>query len=181
MLQRLGGRMRHHPQDRRRRFTDQMRQVVTHAKDEARQLGHDHVGTEHLLLGLLRTGDDGLASACLGLQGISLAAVCAQVEQTSSPGGSLLPQHLALTPRAKTALDLALREALQLGHDYVGGEHLLLGLIQQGEGAAVQALVELGADPPALRQKLLDELGADPQLVELLAAYSLIVSQDPAS
>ena len=177
MLQRLGGRARHHPHDRRRRFTDQMRQVVTHAKDEARRLGHDHVGTEHLLLGLLRTGD-GLASACLGLQGISLAAVRAQVEQTSSLGGSLLTQHLALTPRAKTALDLALREALQLGHDYVGGEHLLLGLLQQEEGAAVQALVELGADPPALRQKLLDKLGADPQLVELLAAYSLIVGSE---
>jgi ATP-dependent Clp protease ATP-binding subunit ClpC len=97
------------------------------------------------------------------------------------PARSGRAHAIALTPRAKTALGLALREALQLGHDSVGGEHLLLGLIQQGEGAAVQALVELGADAPALRQKLLDKLGADPQLVELLAAYSLIVSQDPAS
>ena len=134
------------------RFTDRARRVVVLAQEEARLLNHNYIGTEHILLGLIHEGE-GVAAKALESLGISLEAVRSQVEEIIGQGGSSPSGHIPFTPRAKKVLELSLREALQLGHNYIGTEHILLGLIREGEGVAAQVLVKLGADlvpgPPA--------------------------------
>jgi ATP-dependent Clp protease ATP-binding subunit ClpC len=127
------------------RFTDRARRVVVLAQEEARMLSHNYIGTEHILLGLIHEGE-GVAAKALESLGISLEAVRAQVEEIIGQGQQAPSGHIPFTPRAKKVLELSLREALQLGHNYIGTEHILLGLIREGEGVAAQVLVKLGAD-----------------------------------
>src|SRR3712207_9278810 len=119
------------------RFTDRARRVVVLAQEEARLLNHNYIGTEHILLGLIHEGE-GVAAKALESLGISLEAVRSQVEEIIGQGGSSPSGHIPFTPRAKKVLELSLREALQLGHNYIGTEHILLGLIREGEGVAAQ-------------------------------------------
>jgi ATP-dependent Clp protease ATP-binding subunit ClpC len=142
------------------RFTDRARRVVVLAQEEARLLNHNYIGTEHILLGLIHEGE-GVAAKALESLGISLEAVRAQVEEIIGQGGSSPSGHIPFTPRAKKVLELSLREALQLGHNYIGTEHILLGLIREGEGVAAQVLVKLGADLSRVRQ----------QVIQLLSGY----------
>ncbi|NBO55139.1 MAG: ATP-dependent Clp protease ATP-binding subunit, partial [Actinobacteria bacterium] len=142
------------------RFTDRARRVVVLAQEEARLLNHSYIGTEHILLGLIHEGE-GVAAKALEALGISLEAVRAQVEEIIGQGGSSPSGHIPFTPRAKKVLELSLREALQLGHNYIGTEHILLGLIREGEGVAAQVLVKLGADLSRVRQ----------QVIQLLSGY----------
>jgi ATP-dependent Clp protease ATP-binding subunit ClpC len=135
--------------------------VVVLAQEEARLLNHNYIGTEHILLGLIHEGE-GVAAKALESLGISLEAVRAQVEEIIGHGGSAPSGHIPFTPRAKKVLELSLREALQLGHNYIGTEHILLGLIREGEGVAAQVLVKLGADLSRVRQ----------QVIQLLSGYA---------
>ena len=121
---------------------------------------HTYIGTEHILLGLIHEGE-GVAAKALESLGISLEAVRSQVEEIIGQGGSSPSGHIPFTPRAKKVLELSLREALQLGHNYIGTEHILLGLIREGEGVAAQVLVKLGADLSRVRQ----------QVIQLLSGY----------
>src|SRR5262245_56117428 len=139
------------------RFTDRARRVVVLAQEEARQLSHSYIGTEHVLLGLIHEGE-GVAAKALESLGISLEAVRGQVEEIIGRGGSSPSGHIPFTPRAKKVLELSLREALQLGHNYIGTEHILLGLIREGEGVAAQVLVKLGADLSKVRQTVIQLL-----------------------
>ncbi len=143
------------------RFTDRARRVVVLAQEEARLLNHNYIGTEHILLGLIHEGE-GVAAKALESLGISLEAVRAQVEEIIGHGGQAPSGHIPFTPRAKKVLELSLREALQLGHNYIGTEHILLGLIREGEGVAAQVLVKLGADLSRVRQ----------QVIQLLSGYA---------
>jgi ATP-dependent Clp protease ATP-binding subunit ClpC len=137
------------------RFTERARRVVVLAQDEARMLNHNYIGTEHILLGLIHEGH-GLAAKALESLGISLDAVRQQVEEIIGHGQQQPPQgHIPFTPRAKKVLELSLREALQLGHTYIGTEHILLGLIREGEGVAAQVLVGLGVDLNRARQQVI--------------------------
>jgi len=136
------------------RFTDRARRVVVLAQEEARLLNHNYIGTEHILLGLIHEGE-GVAAKALESLGISLEAVRNQVEEIIGQGGSSPSGHIPFTPRAKKVLELSLREALQLGHNYIGTEHILLGLIREGEGVAAQVLVKLGADLSRVRQQVI--------------------------
>ncbi len=142
------------------RFTDRARRVVVLAQEEARLLNHNYIGTEHILLGLIHEGE-GVAAKALESLGISLDAVRGQVEEIIGQGGAAPSGHIPFTPRAKKVLELSLREALQLGHNYIGTEHILLGLIREGEGVAAQVLVKLGADLSRVRQ----------QVIQLLSGY----------
>ena len=139
------------------RFTDRARRVVVLAQEEARMLHHNDIGTEHILLGLIGEGE-GVAAKALESLGISLEAVRQQVEEIIGRGQQAPPGHIAFTPRAKKVLELALREAQQLGHNYIGTEHILLGLIREGEGVAAQVLVKLGADLERVRQQVIQLL-----------------------
>jgi ATP-dependent Clp protease ATP-binding subunit ClpA len=141
-------------------FTDRARRVVVLAQEEARLLNHDYIGTEHFLLGLIHEGE-GVAALALESLGIRLEAVRSQVEEIIGQGQSAPVGHIPFTPRAKKVLELSLREALQLGHNYIGTEHILLGLVREGEGVAAQVLVKLGADLPRVRQ----------QVIQLLSGY----------
>jgi hypothetical protein len=143
------------------RFTDRARRVVVLAQEEARLLNHNHIGTEHILLGLIHEGE-GVAYLALTELGISLDAVRAQVEAEIGQGSEAPSGHIPFTPRAKKVLELSLREALGLSHNYIGTEHILLGLIREGEGVAARVLVGLGADLDRVRQ----------QVVQLLAGYA---------
>ncbi len=136
------------------RFTDGARRVVVLAQEEARTLSHDYVGTEHILLGLIHEGE-GVAAKALESLGISLEGVREQVQEILGPGRQALSGHIPFTPRAKNVLELSLREALQLGHDYIGTEHILLGLIREGDCVAAQVLGRLGADPDRVRVQVL--------------------------
>ena len=137
------------------RFTDRARRVVVLAQEEARKLGHNYIGTEHILLGLISEGE-GVAAKALSSLDVSLEAVRAEVENTIGQGQqSSTGQHIPFTPRAKKVLEYSLREALQLGHAYIGTEHILLGLIREGEGVAAQVLVKLGADLNRVRQQVI--------------------------
>jgi ATP-dependent Clp protease ATP-binding subunit ClpC len=127
------------------RFSDRARRVVVLAQEEARTLNHNYIGTEHILLGLIHEGD-GVAARSLESLGISLDAVRQQVEEIIGRGQQAPSGHIPFTPRAKKVLELSLREALQLGHGYIGTEHILLGLLREGDGVAAQVLVRLGAD-----------------------------------
>ena len=139
------------------RFTDRARRVVVLAQDEARALNHTYIGTEHLLLGLIHEGE-GVAAKALESMEISLDAVRAQVVEMIGEGQSAPSGHIPFTPRAKKVLELSLREALQLGHSYIGTEHILLGLLREGEGVAAQVLTKLGADLSAVRQTVMQML-----------------------
>jgi ATP-dependent Clp protease ATP-binding subunit ClpC len=130
------------------------------AQEEARMLNHNYIGTEHILLGLIHEGE-GVAAKALEALGISLEAVRSQVEEIIGQGQQAPSGHIPFTPRAKKVLELSLREALQLGHNYIGTEHILLGLIREGEGVAAQVLVKLGADLNRVRQ----------QVIQLLSGY----------
>jgi ATP-dependent Clp protease ATP-binding subunit ClpC len=142
------------------RFTDRARRVVVLAQEEARMLNHNYIGTEHILLGLIHEGE-GVAAKALESLGISLEAVRQQVEEIIGQGQQAPSGHIPFTPRAKKVLELSLREALQLGHNYIGTEHILLGLIREGEGVAAQVLGKLGADLNRVRQ----------QVIQLLSGY----------
>ena len=136
------------------RFTDRARRVVVLAQEEAGMLNHNYIGTEHLLLGLIGEGE-GVAAKALQSLGISLDAVRQQVEEIIGQGQQAPSGHIPFTPRAKKVLELADREARALGHNYVGTEHLLLGLIREGDGVAAQVLVNLGADLNRVRQQVI--------------------------
>ena len=143
------------------RFTDKARRVVVLAQEEARMLNHDYIGTEHLLLGLLQEGK-GVGAKALEALGITHEAVRQQVEEVIGRGKQApRASHIPFTPQAKKALELSLREALQIGHNYIGTEHILLGLIREADGPAAQVLVGLGADLDRVRQ----------QVIELLHGY----------
>ena len=136
------------------RFTDRARRVVVLAQEEAKMLNHNYIGTEHILLGLIHEGE-GVASKALEQLGVSLDAVREQVQEIIGQGQQAPTGHIPFTPRAKKVLELSLREALQLGHNYIGTEHILLGLIREGEGVAAQVLVKLGADLARVRQTVI--------------------------
>ena len=160
------------------RFTDRARRVVVVAQDESRSLGHDYIGTEHILLGLIREGE-GVAAQALASLGVSLEAARQQVEEIAGRGSRQVPGHIPFTPRAKKALELSLREAMHLGRNYIGTEHILLGLIREGEnegegegeGVAVQVLTRLGADPDRTRQQVIRLLHGPPA-AETVAEYT---------
>ncbi|MGH9063381.1 MAG: ATP-dependent Clp protease ATP-binding subunit [Acidimicrobiales bacterium] len=139
------------------RFTDRARRVLVLAQEEARLLNHNFIGTEHILLGLIHEGE-GVAAKALESLGISLEAVREKVEETIGPAGTSPAGSPPFTPRAKKVLELSLREALQLGHNYIGTEHMLLGLVREGEGVAAQVLVTLGADLSRVRQQVISLL-----------------------
>ena len=139
------------------RFTDRARRVVVLAQEEARMLQHNYIGTEHLLLGLIHEGE-GVAAKALESLGIGLEAVRQQVEEIIGRGQHASSGHIPFTPRAKKVLELALRESIQLGHNYIGTEHILLGLIREGDGVAAQVLVRLGADLNRTRQQVIEVL-----------------------
>jgi len=143
------------------RFTDRARQVVVLAQEEARLLDHNYIGTEHLLLGLIQEAE-GVAAKVLESLDISLESVRLQVEAMIGRGKGTPTGNIPFTPRAKKVLELSLREALQLGHNYIGTEHILLGLIREGEGVAAQVLQKLGASLDVVRQKV----------IELLSGYT---------
>ena len=141
------------------RFTDRARRVVVLAQEEARLHNHSYIGTEHILLGLLHEGD-GVAARALESMGIALEAVRSQVEEIIGEGALSPSDHLPFTPRAKKVLELSLREAMQLGHNYIGTEHILLGLVREGEGVAAQVLVKLGADLSRVRRHVIQLLSS---------------------
>ncbi|MBW1639984.1 MULTISPECIES: ATP-dependent Clp protease ATP-binding subunit [Microbacterium] len=143
------------------RFTDRARRVVVLAQEEAKMLNHNYIGTEHILLGLIHEGE-GAAAKALESLGISLDAVREQVQDIIGQGQQQPTGHIPFTPRAKKVLELSLREALQLGHNYIGTEHILLGLIREGEGVAAQVLVKLGADLNKVRQQVIQMLSGSP-------------------
>jgi ATP-dependent Clp protease ATP-binding subunit ClpC len=135
-------------------FTDRARRVMVLAQQEARMLNHDYVGTEHLLLGLIREGE-GFAAKALESLGISLDAVRQQVEEITGQGQQAPSGRIPFTPRAKKVLELSLREAMHLAHHYIGTEHILLGLVREGDGVAAQVLVNLGADLNRVREQVI--------------------------
>jgi ATP-dependent Clp protease ATP-binding subunit ClpC len=164
------------------RFTDRARRVVVLAQEEARMLDHNYIGTEHILLGLIHEGE-GVAAKALDSMGIGLDAVRQEVGEIIGRGQDAPSGHIPFTPRAKKVLELSLREALQLGHTYIGTEHILLGLIREGDGVAAQVLVRLGADLDRTRQQVIQLLhgyqagairirpGADP-VADRLASFA---------
>ena len=141
------------------RFTDRARRVVVLAQEEARLLNHNYIGTEHILLGLIHEGE-GVAAQALESLKISLDSVRKEVESIIGQGGSTPSGHIPFTPRAKKILELSLREALKLKHNYIGTEHILLGLLREGEGVAAQVLVKLGAGLPRVREQVIQLLEA---------------------
>jgi ATP-dependent Clp protease ATP-binding subunit ClpC len=162
------------------RFTDRARRVVVLAQEEARMLQHNYIGTEHLLLGLVHESE-GVAAKALESLGIGLEAVRQQVQEIIGQGKQAPSGHIPFTPRAKKVLELSLREAIQLGHSYIGTEHILLGLIREGDGVAAQVLVRLGADLNRTRQRVIDMLhghrvvrvgGAEEDLADQLASIA---------
>jgi ATP-dependent Clp protease ATP-binding subunit ClpC len=139
------------------RFTDRARRVVVLAQDEARMLNHNYIGTEHILLGLIHE-NEGVGAKALESMGVTLDAVRDQVRDIIGEGNQAPTGHIPFTPRAKKVLELSLREALQLGHNYIGTEHILLGLLREGEGTAVKVLSRLKAEPAAVRQEVIERL-----------------------
>ena len=155
------------------RFTDRARRVIVLAQEEARLLNHNYIGTEHLLLGLAREGQD-VAATALERLGIRLEALRSQVEEIIGRGPRAPSGHVPFTPRAKKVLELSLREAKELGHDYIGTEHLLLGLIREGEGVAAQVLVKLGADLSRARGQVIELLSGHAGAVQAGARTRLV-------
>jgi ATP-dependent Clp protease ATP-binding subunit ClpC len=146
------------------RFTEKARRVVVLAQEEARMLNHNYIGTEHLLLGLLHEGE-GVGAKALESLGVSLEAVRRQVEEIIGQGQAAPPPHIPFTPRAKKVLELSLRESKQLGHNYIGTEHILLGVIREGEGVAAQVLQKLGAELGRVREQVVQQLSGFAQSV----------------
>jgi ATP-dependent Clp protease ATP-binding subunit ClpC len=146
------------------RFTERARQVVVLAQDEARLLKHNYIGTEHLLLGLLRE-EDSPASAVLQSLGIELEEVRARVAEIIGPGESEVSGQIPFTPRAKKVLELSLREAISFGHNYIGTEHILLGIVRENDGIASQIMLGLGADAEMVRDAVIRNvpMGSRPQ------------------
>jgi hypothetical protein len=168
------------------RFTNRARRVVVLAQEEARVLNHNYIGTEHLLLGLIHEGE-GVAAQVLESLGISLEAVRREVEEVVGEGTEAPTGHIPFTPRAKRVIELSLREALQLRCHYIGTEHILLGLIREGQGMAAQVLVKLGADLPGVRQQVVQLLAegraeveaADENLeAEIVAAIDTVFTEN---
>ena len=143
------------------RFTERARRVMVLAQEEARLLNHNFIGTEHLLLGLIHEGE-GVAAKALEQLGISLEAVREKVEETMGAPSTAAGGSPPFTPRAKKVLELSLREALQLGHNYIGTEHILLGLVREGEGVAARVLVDLGADLFRVRLQVMGLISGRP-------------------
>jgi ATP-dependent Clp protease ATP-binding subunit ClpC len=143
------------------RFTDRARRVVVLAQEEARMLNHDYIGTEHILLGLIHEGD-GVAARAIESLNISLADVRRQIEEIIGKGQTSPTGHIPFTPRAKKVLEFSLREALELGHNYIGTEHILLGLVREGEGVAAQVLERFGVTMDRVRRTV----------IELLSGYA---------
>src|ERR1051326_2036853 len=144
------------------KFTERVRKVMYLSREEAARLQHDYIGTEHLLRGVIREGE-GIAATVLNNLGLDLDQIRQAVESVVSPsGGTLTLGEIPFTPRAKRVLELAVDEARQLGHNYVGTEHLLLGLIREGEGVAARVLAELGLDRKKVREETLKLLGGSP-------------------
>ena len=142
------------------RFTDRARRVVVRAQEEARRLDHSYLGTEHLLLGLIHESIGGVAAKALESLGIGQETVRQQVEEVTGRGEQAPSGHIPFTPQAKKVLELALQESRALGHNYIGTEHILLGLIREGDGVAAQVLSGLGVDLDGAREqviRLLDE------------------------
>jgi len=161
------------------RFTDGARRVMVLAQEEARMLNHDNVGTEHILLGLMHEGE-GVAAKALESLGVSLEVVRRQVEEVMGQGQRAVGGQIPFTPRAKKVLELSLREALQLGHNYIGPEHILLGLVRENESVAAQILVRLGADVNRVRQQVIQLLSGHDEGVapaEAAPATSLVLDQ----
>ncbi len=136
------------------RFTERARQVVVLAQDEARRLRHNYIGTEHLLLGLLRE-EEGLAARVLESLDITVEEVRAQVARIVGQGDEIMTSQIPFTPRAKKVLELGMQEALALGHNYIGTEHLLLGLVRENEGVASRVLLDFDADADTIRNKVI--------------------------
>ena len=136
------------------RFTERARQVVVLAQDEARALKHNYIGTEHILLGLLRE-EEGLAARVLESLDITVEEVRAQVARIVGQGDEVTTGQIPFTPRAKKVLELALREALSLGHNYIGTEHILLGLVRENEGVAARILLDFDADAEKIRNEII--------------------------
>jgi ATP-dependent Clp protease ATP-binding subunit ClpC len=142
------------------RFTERARKVIILAKEEARRFNHDYIGTEHILLGLVREGE-GVAATVLQKLGVSLENIRLEIEKLVQPGpATQIMGDIPFTPRAKKALELAVEEARALGHNYIGTEHLLLGLIREGEGVASQVLLNLGLDLERVRNEIMEILGS---------------------
>jgi ATP-dependent Clp protease ATP-binding subunit ClpA len=139
------------------RFSDRARRVVVLAQEEARMLEHDYIGTEHILLGLIHEGE-GIAARSLRALDIDLETVRGEIEALIGRGQQPVPGHIPFTPRAKKSLELALREMVHLGHDYIGTEHLLLGLIREGDGVAAQVLRQRGVELTRVRQEVIRQL-----------------------
>src|SRR5215472_6431872 len=150
------------------RFTDRARRVVVLAQQEARMLSHNYIGTEHLLLGLLHDGG-GTAASALESLGVTLDAAREQVREIIGEGEQPQQGHIPFTPRAKKVLELSLREALSLGDDHIGTEHLLLGLLEEADGAGAQVVARLGASRRAVRDKVIELTGAAPDPAALEA------------
>ncbi len=159
------------------RFTDRARRVVVLAQEEAKNLNHNYIGTEHVLLGLIRE-EEGVAAQALETLGISLDEVRDQVKDIIGMGQVEPTGHIPFKPRAKKVLELALREALQLGHNYIGTEHILLGIIREGEGVGAQVLVKLGAGLAVVRQVVIQLLLPGP-VKELIALHETTEDQAP--
>ena len=140
------------------RFTDRSRQVVVLAQEEARAFKHNYIGTEHILLGLLRV-EDGLAARVLAMIGVTFDAVRTQVAEIVGEGDEAARGQIPFTPRAKKVLELSLREALAVGHNYIGTEHILLGLVRENDGVAARIMLGLGADSQRVRDEVLAVLG----------------------
>ena len=139
------------------RFTDRARRVIVLAQEEARALKHNYIGTEHLLLGLIREGE-GVAAKALAAKGVELDAARSQIEEMIGKGSASPTGHIPFTPHARQVVELSLREALQLGHSYIGTEHLLLGLIREGEGVGTQVLIKMGVDVSDLRSSVINAI-----------------------
>jgi ATP-dependent Clp protease ATP-binding subunit ClpC len=150
------------------RFTERARQGVVLAQEESRAFGHDYIGTEHILLGLLRE-EEGIAAGVLATLGVTVEGVRAQVESIVGHGDAVATGQIPFTPRAKKVLELSLREALALGHNHIGTEHVLLGLVRETDGVAVRILLELDAGPDRVRDEIVNALQGMPTPVRSAA------------
>jgi ATP-dependent Clp protease ATP-binding subunit ClpC len=144
--------------DRFDKFTERARKVLSLAQEEAQRFNHNYIGTEHLLLGLVREGD-GVAAKVLSNLGVDLTSIRAEVEHTVGRGDHIVLGDLGLTPRAKKVVELAVDEARRLNHNYIGTEHILLGLVREGEGIAADVLESLGVTLERVREATLRVLG----------------------
>jgi ATP-dependent Clp protease ATP-binding subunit ClpC len=161
------------------RFTDRARRVIVLAQEEARLLNHNYIGTEHLLLGLIAEGE-GVAATALERMGVDLGTVRRQVEEIIGHGEKAQSGHIPFTPRAKKVLELSLREALQLGHNYIGTEHILLGLVREGEGVAAQVLQKLGLQLQRTRDEVLALLSGSTGARQVLPPTEAMAAAGPS-